>query len=949
MSVLLPNLRPPLKRSSALTDAVTRVAVSGLEDWAHELTQRLARLDALAVVQSASAVTSVTGTGFVTATPTTGDVVVSVDLSSKLDAANVSGTLNTVAKFTAADAIGDSSITDTGALVTVTNPLTVTGDTTLSLMTEGSVLFAGPSGLVSQDNAAFFWDDANNRLGLATNAPSKPLHVVGDACITGSSSILTVGVTGITMPGFTATSEFSKDGAFNSSVNSVYSSVAVAHCGEFMAFRGRGTAAAPSAVLLNDVLGQYVFTGAASATDHFSGVVLRGTATENWTTTNKGTKFEILTTSNAGGARATRVTVDQDGRVGVGVAAETNARLHVYDSASGALAAIANSLVTVERSGNVYATFRAPDGADKGLLFANATHAADCGILADNTLAPRGIQFRTGGNSIRLTVQSDGGIKLTNSATAAVSAANELRLRYNTTGHVLQVSANGGAYATVPTGTGTVNTLPKWSSTTGALTDSLVTDNGTTVTVSAALSVTGNAALGNAAGDAHSLTGTLSLNATAGTNGQIAQVSGGVPAWGAPSAAGISTGTGTAGLLVRWTGTSTQGDSVIRDNGAQVGIGTAASANAIMTFAGALGDKIHLYPVSATNAFGFGIQTNTLQYFVSDTGHTHSFGYGDSDAYTAVHTLAANGDATLNIGGGTTTVAALTATGTVILGDTMADSHTVKGVVSFNGTTNQSVIYSGANEHVIFRAGVATGSVILGDTGTASVALGAASIPTTVGGALTVAGNVTLGDAAADSHLVNGIFRASKDDVYFAWDDASSGVQRLGFTKKVGLFPKVTYGSGTDFAIAQSSGAGIEATNTFTDKLTISAAGAIGLVGATTVTGALSVTGNCTLGDAAGDSHTVNGALDCNQTLNVDGATTVAALTASGDVRLQGAVTSLESPSVVVCNGTADNLAFYGAAGSTQQTITGSRSGNAALASLLTALANLGIIVDSTT
>ncbi len=43
------------------------------------------------------------------------------------------------------------------------------------------------------------------------------------------------------------------------------------------------------------------------------------------------------------------------------------------------------------------------------------------------------------------------------------------------------------------------------------------------------------------------------------------------------------------------------------------------------------------------------------------------------------------------------------------------------------------------------------------------------------------------------------------------------------------------------------------------------------------------------------------------------------------------------------------NAGFFGTAPTTQQTVTGSRGGNAALANLLTALANYGLIVDSTT
>jgi len=44
-------------------------------------------------------------------------------------------------------------------------------------MTAGSVLFAGTSGLISQDNANLFWDDTNNRLGIGNNAPTTLFHV----------------------------------------------------------------------------------------------------------------------------------------------------------------------------------------------------------------------------------------------------------------------------------------------------------------------------------------------------------------------------------------------------------------------------------------------------------------------------------------------------------------------------------------------------------------------------------------------------------------------------------------------------------------------------------------------------------------------------------------------------------------------------------------------------
>jgi hypothetical protein len=43
--------------------------------------------------------------------------------------------------------------------------------------TAGSVLFAGAAGVLAQDNANFFWDDTNNRLGIGTTTPQQTLEV----------------------------------------------------------------------------------------------------------------------------------------------------------------------------------------------------------------------------------------------------------------------------------------------------------------------------------------------------------------------------------------------------------------------------------------------------------------------------------------------------------------------------------------------------------------------------------------------------------------------------------------------------------------------------------------------------------------------------------------------------------------------------------------------------
>jgi hypothetical protein len=68
-------------------------------------------------------------------------------------------------------------------------------------------------------------------------------------------------------------------------------------------------------------------------------------------------------------------------------------------------------------------------------------------------------------------------------------------------------------------------------------------------------------------------------------------------------------------------------------------------------------------------------------------------------------------------------------------------------------------------------------------------------------------------------------------------------------------------------------------------------------------------------------------------------------------LRTEGAI-YVEAGSSVFASGTDvqfDQVGFYNTTPIAQPTVTGSRGGNAALASLLTALANLGLIVDSST
>jgi hypothetical protein len=61
--------------------------------------------------------------------------------------------------------------------VSGTLPVANGGTGTATAFTSGSVVFAGASGVYSQDNSNLFWDNTNNRLGVRTATPAVSLAV----------------------------------------------------------------------------------------------------------------------------------------------------------------------------------------------------------------------------------------------------------------------------------------------------------------------------------------------------------------------------------------------------------------------------------------------------------------------------------------------------------------------------------------------------------------------------------------------------------------------------------------------------------------------------------------------------------------------------------------------------------------------------------------------------
>jgi len=169
--------------------------------------------------------------------------------------------------------------------------------------TAGSVIFQGASDL-DEDNANFFWDDLNNRLGLGTTLPARLL----EAQTSGTNSQTQVRLSTYNdQAAFTTVLEFAKSHT--------------------------DTPGSNVATIDTEILGSIDWLGVDSATN--LQVSARISATQNGAASTGVPTDLIFYTEPAAGGLTERIRIDSAGLTGINKSSSIGAQLHVVSGAAG--------------------------------------------------------------------------------------------------------------------------------------------------------------------------------------------------------------------------------------------------------------------------------------------------------------------------------------------------------------------------------------------------------------------------------------------------------------------------------------------------------------------------------------------------------------------------------------------------------------------------------------
>jgi hypothetical protein len=381
-------------------------------------------------------------------------------------------------------AFGQLSLT---AGVTGTLPVTNGGTGTATALTAGSVVFAGASGVYSQNNAEFFWNNTNDFLGLGTASPDTRLTITAPT---------QTSVTAGTLPAGTDLHIVGADSAITRITQDAFGT------GNYPAYTGRaarGTAASPTATQSGDVLSQYGGRGR-GATDYSSTSVARIDleAAENFTDTAQGSFISLHTTALGAASPVERFRAGPSGQWGIG-GANYGSSGQVFTSA-GASAAPTWTAISVTSVAGTLPVANGGTGLTSytvgDLLYADGTTsiAKLADVATGNALISGGVGVAPSYGKIGLTTHVSGTLPIGNGGTGiATTPTNGQLLIGNGTNYSLAtLTASTGISVTNGSGTITLANTGVTSLTAGSANITLsASTGGVTIDLGSSPSVSG--------------------------------------------------------------------------------------------------------------------------------------------------------------------------------------------------------------------------------------------------------------------------------------------------------------------------------------------------------------------------------------------------------------------------------------------------------------------------
>tara|TARA_R110000822_G_scaffold39367_3_gene108228 strand:+ start:373 stop:2226 length:1854 start_codon:yes stop_codon:yes gene_type:complete len=241
-----------------------------------------------------------------------------------------------------------------------------------------------------------------------------------------------------------------------------------------------------TAVTLDDGLGVLTFAGSTGSA-FYDGAAITARSTQSFTGSNGGTKLEFKTTENSTQTLATKMTIDNDGNVGIGTTSPDTTLTVIGGGVAefrvGNIGASSNSAIRISRNDTTvssanplgYLEFGGNDSTDTvDMAFAYVGGVADGSHTAGNNATALTFGVTASGSEVpveRVRLDSDGNLLVSTTIVpgSLISTSTETGVGISTNGYIAAARASATAYFNRLTADGNIVNFGKDGTTVGSI------------------------------------------------------------------------------------------------------------------------------------------------------------------------------------------------------------------------------------------------------------------------------------------------------------------------------------------------------------------------------------------------------------------------------------------------------------------------------------------------